>query len=128
MKKMLMIAAAAAFMVSGFAATEAVAGPEGKCKACHSFDKGGKNKTGPNLFGIVGAKQGNPCRTGYKKYGAYLKAQNAAGATWNPCNLRAWIADSKGVAKAAGSKTKMPKQKVKGKKADKLIAFLQGLK
>ena len=24
--------------------------------ACHSFDKGGKNKVGPNLFGIVGKK------------------------------------------------------------------------
>lgn len=26
------------------------------CAACHSFDKGGANKVGPNLYGIVGAK------------------------------------------------------------------------
>ncbi|MDX8404463.1 MAG: cytochrome C [Mariprofundaceae bacterium] len=129
MKKTLMIAAAAAFMVSGFAATEAIAGsPVGKCKACHTFDQGGKNKTGPNLFGIVGSKQGNPCRVGYKKYGSYLKGQNAAGGTWNPCNLMAWIESSKKVAKAAGGKTKMPPQKLKGEKAMKVIAFLKGLK
>jgi cytochrome c len=28
-----------------------------KCKACHSFEKGGPNKVGPNLWDIVGAKQ-----------------------------------------------------------------------
>jgi cytochrome c len=26
-----------------------------ECAPCHSFDKGGPNQTGPNLFGIVGA-------------------------------------------------------------------------
>lgn len=25
----------------------------GKCKACHTFDNGGKNSTGPNLWGVV---------------------------------------------------------------------------
>ncbi|MBQ4874836.1 MAG: cytochrome c family protein [Rickettsiaceae bacterium H1] len=28
-----------------------------KCIACHSFDKGGANKVGPNLWGIVGNKK-----------------------------------------------------------------------
>lgn len=123
MKKMMMIAAAAAFVLAGFAATDAYAGPEGKCKACHHFDKL-KKKTGPGLKGIVGRKMGSV--EGFK-YGSYLKAQNAAGAVWDEAHLRAWIADSKGVAKAAGAKTKMPKQKMKGKKADKIIAFLKGL-
>lgn len=29
------------------------------CAACHSFDKGGPNKLGPNLWGIVGSAHGH---------------------------------------------------------------------
>ena len=50
MKKTLMIAAAAAVMMTGVAATEAVASPIGKCKACHNATK---DKVGPAFAKVV---------------------------------------------------------------------------
>ena len=121
--KIITIAATAVFVLAGMTAT-AGAGPLTKCKACHTLKAGGKNKTGPNLFGIVGRTMGS---TDYKKYGNYLKAQKDAGAIWDTDNLRAWLASSQSVAKAAGGKTRMPSQKLKGKKADAAIAALEAL-
>jgi len=48
-----------------------------KCIACHSFDEGGANKVGPNLWKIINAQKG-------KKAGfPYSKAMLAAGGSWD---------------------------------------------
>jgi len=122
MKKMIMIAAAAA-MIAGFTASNAYAGAEAKCKACHDF--GAKHKVGPGLAGVFGRDAG---ATDFAKYGDALKK---GGWKWDEANLRAWLDNSKKAIKSLsgddGAKTKMPPQKLTGAKADEVIAFLKGL-
>ncbi len=48
-----------------------------KCTACHVVAKGGKNKIGPALYGILGKKSGSA--SGYK----YSKALIAHGKIWS---------------------------------------------
>ncbi|PIP01590.1 MAG: cytochrome C [Zetaproteobacteria bacterium CG12_big_fil_rev_8_21_14_0_65_54_13] len=122
MKKAVILATATALMLAGVAISEATAGAESKCKTCHTFDKDGKNRMGPNLFGIVGKKAGS---VEDYRYGTYLKESDF---TWNEENLKAWIEDSKTVAKAAGKITKMPSQHVADARADEIIAFLKTAK
>lgn len=89
-----------------------------KCTACHSLDKGGKNKIGPNLWNIVGAEKARVA--GYK----YSKALSAAGGAWSWDALDAFIANPKAALK--GTKMSFAGVKKAQQRAD-LLAYLRSL-
>ena len=56
-----------------------------KCSACHIVAKGGKNKIGPALYGIVG--KASAVSEGY----SYSKAMKAYGKSWNFEELNSYL-------------------------------------
>ena len=56
-----------------------------QCSTCHTIDDGGANGTGPNLHGVVGAKQG--FHPGF----AYSAAFGSLDGTWTYEHLNEWL-------------------------------------
>jgi cytochrome c len=57
------------------------------CQVCHTFDKGGPNKIGPNLWNVVGQPIGED-RGGYSFSDALEKHK---GQKWDPEKLNEWL-------------------------------------
>lgn len=126
MKSAKLLALGAAIAIT-FAATTAMAAGDvkkgekvfKKCKSCHTVDQGGKNKIGPNLFGIVGRSSASI--DGFK----YSKAMKASGFTWDQATLDGFLKKPRKFLKG----TKMSFAGVKKEKQRvNLIAYLETLK
>lgn len=89
-----------------------------KCAACHSFEQGGPNKVGPNLWNVVGGP------TAHRDDFTYSESMAAMGATWSFEALDEFLANPK--AYVPGTKMAFAGVKNPQKRAD-LVAYLRSL-
>jgi cytochrome c len=68
---------------------EAGKGVTKNCTSCHTFDKGGKNGVGPNLWNVVGSKHGHAEGFGYSP------AMLGQAGDWDYEKLNAFVANPK---------------------------------
>jgi cytochrome c len=90
-----------------------------KCTACHSGEKGGPNKVGPDLFGVVGRPKAS-----HEGFG-YSDAMKAKGGNWTLDDLASFIHSPKTF--VPGTKMLFPGIADPGDLGD-LLAYLNTLK
>ena len=90
-----------------------------QCASCHSFNEGGRNAVGPNLYGIVGSKHAHS--EGFN-YSAAIRGM--ASKPWTYEELNAWIANPR--AYAPGNKMTYAGMASVQSRAD-LIAYLRSI-
>lgn len=111
------VAATAMFTTHAMAAGDVAKGKKlaKKCVACHTMNEGGKNKLGPNLYGILGNKAG--LVKGYK----YSKAMKSSNLVWDDATFTDFMAKPKKV--ISGTKMSFRGFKKATQRADLLAYF-----
>ena len=88
-----------------------------QCAACHTFDKGGANRIGPNLYGVIGSHPAEVEGFAFSKALEGIKDK-----TWSYEALNEWLANPKTY--APGTKMTFAGLRKPEQRAD-VIAFLR---
>ncbi len=72
------------------ASASAVPASFARCAVCHTTNKGGEDKLGPNLHGVYGSAAG-------KGKFAFSDALKGSGLKWNEATLHKWLENPKGL-------------------------------